>query len=160
MRSTRSRVPSAAIPGMPKGTRAAAMTDSGVKLDDGFLQNLGRPARESACECERSSGLQLGPVMALISGPTIGTAISDPKNELERIVHDFPDDKQLAEEVFLRAIGRPPVEAELAAFTDVTGIIREDHKDLVKQLEVAEAEWKTRRVELEAEREQKLAEVG
>ena len=33
-----------AIPGMPKGTRAAAITDSGVKLADGFLQNLGRPA--------------------------------------------------------------------------------------------------------------------
>ncbi len=65
------------IPGQPKGTRAAALTDAGVKLKDGFLQNLGRPARESACECERSSDLQLGPVMALISGPTIGTAIAE-----------------------------------------------------------------------------------
>ena len=90
------------IPGVPAGTRAAALSDSGVRLPDGFLQNLGRPERESACECERSSGLQLGPVMALISGPTIGSAISDPKNELDRIVQTYLDDKQLAEEIFLR----------------------------------------------------------
>ena len=59
------------IPGVPAGTRAAALPDAGVKLPDGFLTNLGRPARESSCECERTSGLQLGPVMALISGPTV-----------------------------------------------------------------------------------------
>ena len=50
----------------------------------GFLDTFGRPARESACECERSSGLQLGPVMALVSGPTIGDAIADPANELDQ----------------------------------------------------------------------------
>ena len=47
---------------------------------------FGRPARESACECERSSGLQLGPVMALVSGPTLGDAIADPANELTKLV--------------------------------------------------------------------------
>ena len=40
------------IPGVPAGTRAAALPDAGVKLPDGFLTNLGRPARESSCECE------------------------------------------------------------------------------------------------------------
>ena len=76
------------IPGVPPGTRAAALPDAGVKLPDGFLTNLGRPARESACECERVTGLQLGPVMALISGPTVGKAISDPKNALAKLVAD------------------------------------------------------------------------
>ena len=57
------------FPGVTAGTRAAQLPDSGVKLADGFLGNLGRPARESACECERNGDLQLGPVMALISGP-------------------------------------------------------------------------------------------
>ena len=41
------------IPGVPAGTRAAALPDVGVRLPDGFLGTLGRPARESACECER-----------------------------------------------------------------------------------------------------------
>ena len=65
------------IPGVPAGTRAEALPDAGVRSPDGFLANLGRPARESVCECERSSGLQLGSVMALISGPTVEAAISD-----------------------------------------------------------------------------------
>ncbi len=145
------------IPGMPKGTRAAALTDSGVKLPDGFLQNLGRPARESACECERTSDLQLGPVMALISGPTIGTAIADPKNELERIVGEFPSDQELAEEIFLRALGRLPKEAETTAFQQTIEMIKEDHEALVEKLAQAENDWKDRRVKLEAKREEKLA---
>ena len=74
------------FPGVPPGTRAAALPDSGVELPSGFLTTFGRPARESACECERSSGLQLGPVMALVSGPTLGDAIADPDNELTRLV--------------------------------------------------------------------------
>ena len=132
------------IPGVPAGTRAAALTDSGVRLPDGFLQNLGRPDRESACECERTSSLQLGPVMALISGPTIGIAISDPKNELEQIAQRFSDDNQIAEEIFLRALGRSPTEAEVAAFASMKDSIRENHGDLVAELERAEAEWKGR----------------
>ena len=147
------------IPGMPAGTRAAALTDSGVKLADGFLQNLGRPARESACECERSSELQLGPVMALISGPTIGTAISDPKNALERIVAEHTDDRSLAEEIFLRAVARRPTESEFEAFSQMKEIIQESHEDLIAQLKSSELAWKDRRVELEAQREQRLAEI-
>src|SRR5205823_10484145 len=56
-----------AFPGVPAGTRAAELPDSEVELPSGFLSTFGRPARESACECERSSGLPPGPVMALVS---------------------------------------------------------------------------------------------
>ena len=73
------------FPGVAPGTRAAALPDSGVELPSGFLATFGRPARESACECERSSGLQLGPIMALVSGPTLGDAIADPANELAKL---------------------------------------------------------------------------
>ncbi len=149
-----------AIPGVSEGTRAAALTDSGVTLPDGFLQNLGRPARESACECERSSELQLGPVMALINGPTIGAAISDPKNELERIVKAVPDDAALAEELFLRILGRYPNQPEQQAFAEMAEQIREDHKRLQERLEAAEEDWVTRREDLEAKRKERLAEVG
>jgi len=74
------------FPGVPQGTRAAALPDSGVKLASGFLATLGRPPRESACECDRSNDLQLGPVMALVSGPTLSGAIADPNNELAKLV--------------------------------------------------------------------------
>ena len=148
------------IPGMPRGTRATAITDSGVKLADGFLQNLGRPARESACECERSSDLQLGPVMALVSGPTVGSAIADPKNVLEKIVAEHPDDNDLAEEIFLRALGRYPKPSELEAFAAMKDIIKESHEELLGQLTNAESKWKERREKLEKEREAKLAKLN
>ncbi len=140
------------IPGAPKGTRAAALSDSGVNLADGFLTNLGRPVRESACECERSSELQLGPVMALISGPTIGSAISDAKNDLASIVAASSNDEEVAEEIFLRALARLPSEQELDAFKAIAEQVRADHEDLTKELELAEAQWIDRRVELERER--------
>ena len=53
--------------------------------------------------------------MALISGPTIGTAIADPKNELERIVQQSGSDESVAEEIFLRALGRFPSDVEVDA---------------------------------------------
>lgn len=147
------------IPGMPDGARAAAATDAGVSLTDGFLANLGRPVRETACECERSTDLQLGPVMALISGPTIGTAIADPKNELEKIVADHPSDEALVEEIFLRALGRFPMPAELDVFTNMNHQIAGDHQTLTKRLEQAEANWKKTRPKLEAARLASLAEI-
>lgn len=148
-----------AIPGVPAGTRAAALSDSGVKLPDGFLQNLGRPVRESACECERSSGLQLGPVMALISGPTIGTAIADPKNDLEKLVNEIVDDDQLGEEIFVRALGRFPSDAELSAFHEMSGQIQGDHERITAKLAQAEADWVTERKQLETQRLSDLAET-
>ena len=97
------------FPGIAPGTRAAALPDSGVELPSGFLNTFGRPARESACECERSSGLQLGPIMALVSGPTLGDAIADPGNELTRLVNTQGDDLKLIDELFMRILNRPAI---------------------------------------------------
>lgn len=122
------------IPGVAPGTRAAQLADSQTKLSDGFLGNFGRPVRESACECERSNEVQLGPVMALISGPTVGDAISDPKNAIAKLAADVTDDRKLIEELFLRILNRPPTEKEInAALSSMAGMDSE-HKALV-------AEW-------------------
>ena len=147
------------IPGMPPGTRAAAMTDSGVKLQDNFLQNLGRPVRESACACERSSELQLGPIMALVSGPTIGSAIADPKNALDEIVSRLPDNRAMAEEIFLRLLGRRPSDAEFEAFEGTMARIDDDHDALVNRLRKAEQAWETTLAERERTRKSQLDET-
>jgi WD40 repeat protein/mono/diheme cytochrome c family protein len=118
------------IPGVAPGTRAAALADSQTKLADGFLGNFGRPVRESACECERSNEVQLGPVMALISGPTVGDAISDPGNAIAKLTASVADDKKLVEELFLRILNRPPTAKEVeAALASMAGMDRE-HKVL------------------------------
>ena len=43
------------LPGVPAGTRAAALADSEVETAGRLPRNLGRPVRESACECERTA---------------------------------------------------------------------------------------------------------
>ena len=45
------------LPGVPAGYRAAQLPDVGLTLPSGFFEVFGRPARESSCECERSSGM-------------------------------------------------------------------------------------------------------
>ena len=126
------------IPGVPAGTRAAALPDSGVNLPDGFLTNLGRPARESVCECERSSGLQLGPVMALISGPTVEAAISDPQSELSKLVAAEKDDARLVGEIFLRVLNRPATAQEIEVGRAALRRLPEAHQQLTARLEAYE----------------------
>jgi len=73
------------IPGAKPGQRATQLADSATDTGSGLLATLGRPARQSACECERSSDIRLGSVMALLSGPTISSAINDPTNALAKL---------------------------------------------------------------------------
>jgi hypothetical protein len=103
------------FPGVPPGTRAAALPDVQIELPGGFLDQLGRPPRESACECERSGDLMLGSVMALVNGPTIADAISDPASELAKLEADVESDEELVRAIFLRVLNREATDEEIAA---------------------------------------------
>jgi len=140
------------FPGVAPGTRAAALPDSGVELPSGFLTTFGRPARESACECERSSGLQLGPIMALVSGPTLADAIADPSNEVTKLVAREPDDGKLVDELFLRILNRPASPGEIAACRADLQSIEDDHTKLAETLGRKETEFALKRPQLERER--------
>jgi hypothetical protein len=122
------------IPGVPRGTRAAQLADAQIKLPDGFLSNFGKPARESVCECERSNEVNLGPVMALMSGPTVGDAISDPENALSKLTKDIADDRKLIGEIFVRILNRPATEKEIAAALSSMSVMDAEHQAL-------NAEW-------------------
>ena len=143
------------FPGVPTGTRAAALPDVGVKLPDGFLGNLGRPARESACECERSNDLQLGPVMALVSGPTVGQALAE-DNSLEGLVSQMTDDRELFNELFMRILNRPATDAEINASIDTMAIMEEEHAGMSERLAKLERDWKPVEAELESKRWAKI----
>jgi hypothetical protein len=105
----------ARLPGVPQGFRASQLPDPSVQLSDGFLDLFGRPARESACECERSGGVILGQALNLVNGPTIANALADPSNRLARLAAAEPDDGKLVEGLFLAILARYPTEAERAA---------------------------------------------
>ena len=147
------------FPGVPAGTRAAQLPDVGIKLPDGFLDNAGRPVRESACECERSSGLQLGPIMALVSGPTVGNAISDPKNVLPKLIESSEDDTKVINEIFLRLLSRPASEDELTATLSMLDAVEKDHANIVQKVQERESLLKEETLKAEKQRETKIAEA-
>jgi hypothetical protein len=99
------------LPGVPVGFRAAQLPDAGIS--DPFLDDFGKPVRESSCECERSSGMVLGPILKLINGPTVANALADGNSELSKFVTSEPDDAKLIREVFLRFLAREPSETEI-----------------------------------------------
>ncbi len=140
------------IPGAKPGMRAAELADAKVDAKGGFLATLGRPPRESACECDRQNDLQLGSVMALLSGPAVADAIGDPANAIARLAKSEPDDKQLIEKIYLRVLIRKPAKAEIDVIAENWTGIESDHDALVARLARAEGEWVPRRAALDKQR--------
>lgn len=140
------------FPGYPDGTRAAQLADISSAMGGGFLQTFGRPPRESACECERTGGMALGPVMAMISGPTLSDAISNPQNALSKLTSTEKDDAKLVDSLFLRVLNRHATPKEIEVAKKTMAEIDADHAELSKQLAEREAYWKPIFKKLEAER--------
>jgi hypothetical protein len=101
------------FPGVPAGTRAADVADGLVAGND-FLSLFGRPKRQSACECERTSNVTLSHALNLINGNTIGEAVSDPSNRLVKLIESEKDNKKVIEEIYYCVLNRPPSTNELA----------------------------------------------
>ena len=98
-------------PGVPVGTHAQQLPDTRVATG-GFLDLFGRPARESPCECERTSEVSLGQALNLMNGATISDAINDPNGRLPKLVESTPDNGKLVEEIYLAAFSRYPTKVE------------------------------------------------
>jgi hypothetical protein len=99
---------------MPVGMRSVDIPDGTVQGND-FLALFGRPKRQSACECERSSNLTLSHALNLINGKTLGDAVASPTSRIAKLVESEKDDKKLIEEIYLSCLNRFPTEKEMAA---------------------------------------------
>ncbi len=104
----------AVFAGLPTGTFAQALPDAKSGANDGFLDLFGKPARETPCECERSSTVSLGQALNLINGPTISDAIAAPTGRLAQLMKPNPSDQKLIEEIFLSVVSRLPNAKEMA----------------------------------------------
>jgi hypothetical protein len=143
------------LPGMPPGARAAEALDPTVQAPSGFLDLFGRPARESACECERSSGMMLGPVLNLVNGPVVGEALKDPQNRIAKLLAKEKDDQKVVEEMFLALLCRQPTAKELALGVKALQGSNQEYAEMVahhnklvagldayvKQLPAKQTEW-------------------
>ncbi|MDZ4780863.1 MAG: DUF1553 domain-containing protein [Planctomycetia bacterium] len=123
-----------ALPGLPDGSLASQLPDSGAKVPDGFLELFGRPPRESACECERSSGVMLGQMLNLVNGPTFAEAIGAPSNRIEAVVREHADDAKVVEELFVAILNRVPNAAEVAIGVEAMHGAQVDREQLTEAL--------------------------
>jgi len=122
----------ARLPGMPVGTRAAQLLDSNIDLPGSFLELFGKPVRESACECERSNTMMLGPVLAMVNGPIVADAIQDPTSSINTFVAKEKDDKKVVEQIYLSILNRLPTSEEVSIGTQALADAKTDLEILAK----------------------------
>ncbi|HKI18233.1 MAG TPA: DUF1553 domain-containing protein, partial [Isosphaeraceae bacterium] len=95
----------------PRGTRAIDLPDEAVP--NAFLDVFGRPARASACECERVNEPSLGQALALIGSPLLEEKLSAKEGYVARLVAANRPVTEAVHDLFLRVYARPPRPEEL-----------------------------------------------
>ncbi|MGE3821544.1 MAG: DUF1553 domain-containing protein, partial [Isosphaeraceae bacterium] len=95
----------------PTGTRAIDLPDEAVP--SAFLDVFGRPARSSACECERVAEPSLGQALALIGSPTVDQKLSAKNGYVASLAEDDRPLTELIDDVFVRVFARPPRDDEI-----------------------------------------------
>lgn len=99
--------------GLPAGTRATALPSPDV--DHEFLKVFGQPAREMACQCERSNESNLSQALQMINGPLVHGKLTAENNRIRRLVAAGASDDEIIVELYLAALCREPNEGERAA---------------------------------------------
>jgi hypothetical protein len=99
--------------GLPAGLRPEDEPDGMVEGND-FLKLFGRPKRESACECERTSNVSLAHALNLINGHLISDSVDGKENAITKLVASQSDNHTVIGQVYYMMLDRPPTEKELA----------------------------------------------
>ncbi|REK13099.1 MAG: DUF1549 domain-containing protein [Planctomycetota bacterium] len=101
--------------GLPAGTRATALPSPDVESD--FLKVFGQPARETACQCERSTDSNLSQALQMINGPLVHSKVRDEKNRIRTLATSEKSNEEIITELYLAGLCREPSEPEMAAAT-------------------------------------------
>jgi hypothetical protein len=101
------------FPGAPVGTRAVELTEP--PADHYFLKIFGQPQREMACQCERSNESNLSQALQMINGPVVHNKLRDANGRIAKLVAANKPDDEIINELYLAALARRPVGAELDA---------------------------------------------
>ncbi len=98
---------------LPKGTRMIQLPDESIRSY--FLDVFGRPMRETACECERPREANLAQALQLLNSNDMQEKIAAPAGRLAGMLKAKATDTEIAEELYLAALGRPPRDDERKA---------------------------------------------
>lgn len=97
------------FPGLPNGGRAVEIPDG--RTPNYFLTTFGRSTRATACSCEVKTTPTLSQALHLLNGDTTNGKIAEGK-VVERLLAAGKDPQAVAEELYLRCLGRQPTTAE------------------------------------------------
>ena len=95
----------------PVGMRAIELPDENVAVH--FLDVFGRPARTSACECERTDAPALAQALELVSSKEIQRKLTDKNGYAARLSGNTVSHADNVQEIFLRVFSRRPRTEEI-----------------------------------------------
>ena len=101
---------------IPAGTRAIDLPDENVPSH--FLDVFGRPARMSACECERVDAPALTQALELVNSAEIQRKLTEKTGYAQQVASSDKPYEVLVDEIFLRVLSRHPRLEELKSATD------------------------------------------
>jgi hypothetical protein len=101
------------FPGLPAGTRAIEIPSPDFNQE--FLDTFGRPARLTACECERGTASTLAQAIELFNGPIIQKKLADKQNRIHRLLKQGLPQSELVKQLYQAAVCRQPNGTELKA---------------------------------------------
>ncbi len=106
-----------AVTGVPTKYQGVALGDPVTGLDGSganvrFLEVFGRPARTSACTCDRREEPTLGQTLHLINGDTIAQKVGDKNGRMRQGLGAKQVPDAMLDELFLRAYSRLPTTTE------------------------------------------------
>ncbi len=99
--------------GSPAGTRAVALAEP--PANHYFLKVFGQPQREMACQCERSNESNLSQALQMINGPTVHNKLRAENGRIHQMIKAGKSDDEIIETLYLAALSRKPVDAEIGA---------------------------------------------
>lgn len=99
-----------------------------------FLDTFDRPRRVTGCECERSSNATLGQVLLLANSDEIENKIADGNGRVAALVKEKKTDPECVEDLYLAALGRPPLPAELTKTVSYLGRFSDNRQQALEDV--------------------------
>jgi hypothetical protein len=99
--------------GLPVGTRATDIPSPDYNQQ--FLDTFGRPARNTACECERGSDSTLAQAINLFNGELVQRKLIEKQNRFQRQLVEGRPHGEIVDELYQAALCRLPTDSEKQA---------------------------------------------
>jgi hypothetical protein len=106
--------------GLPPGGRAAQVYESGRRRQDYFLAVFGQSERKTVCAADDSREPAFAQALHLMNGDTVSKKMAA-SPVLSGLLQGGAAPRDVVRELYLRTLGREPVQAEWNGFTEVCG---------------------------------------